>query len=135
MLSTTVAFSINSCLRLLITMDVIPEKYLLGYSYLVSTLYSFNNALHLMPIMVLACDMCPTDVEATFYSFVLALINISYLISYDFGGILTSKLGITNSNFDNISTLITIASIYPLLSVPFIICLVPNKQSFNNKLM
>jgi hypothetical protein len=35
-----------------------------------------------MPLMVLAVEMCPRDVEATFYSFVLAIINAGYLISY-----------------------------------------------------
>ena len=84
-----------------------------------------------MPVMVLACDMCPKSIEATFYSFVLALINISYLVSYDLGGVMTSKLGITNQNFDNLTTLITIASVYPLLSLPLIVCLVPDKESFN----
>ena len=61
-----------------------------------------------MPIMVLACDMCPDSVEATFYSFVLALINVAYLILYNIGGILTKKLGITSNNFENMSTLILI---------------------------
>jgi len=79
-----------------------------------------------MPIMVLACEMCPIKVEATFYSFVLALINAGYLISYQFGGLLISWLNITATNFKNLSILIIISSIYPLLCLPLMLCLIPN---------
>ena len=58
-----------------------------------------------MPIMVLACDMCPKSVEATFYSFVLALINLGYLISYQLGGTLSYSLGITINNFSGLFNL------------------------------
>lgn len=92
------------------------------------------NSLHIMPIMVLACDMCPNLIEATFYSFVLGLINASYLISYDLGGVLTHKLGVTNDNFENLSWLIVIQCTFPLLTIPFILLLVPNKAEFMTQL-
>ena len=76
--------------------------------------------------MVLACDMCPKSVEATFYSFVLALINLGYLISYQLGGTLSYSLGITINNFSGLNTLIIIAAVYPILSLPLLFCLVPN---------
>lgn len=81
-----------------------------------------------MPIMVYACNICPKSVEATFYSFILALINVGYLLSYQSGGLLMYYLGITSTNFDNLWKLIVIASIYPLLSLPFMICLLPSSK-------
>ena len=58
-------------------------------------MFTFVNELHLMPLMILACKMCPKQVEASFYAFVLAVINLGYLVSYQLGGIITYSLGIT----------------------------------------
>jgi len=132
---TTLLYSLNSALKLLITEGII-EQYMstITFTYIISWVYNFINALHLMPIMVLACDMCPTGIEATFYSFVLALTNVGYLLSYDFGGILTFRLGITSRNFDNLSFLIIIASLFPLTSLPLLFCLVPSQEEFLKQL-
>ena len=66
--------------------------------------------------------------EATFYSFVLAIINVAYLISYQLGGLLTLWLGVTDTNFDNLWILILIASVYPILNLPFMWCLLPMQK-------
>lgn len=132
---STVLYSLNSALKLLITENIVQKWIPVDiFTYVTSWLYTFINEIHLMPIMVLACDMCPKSVEATFYSFILALINLAYLISYDAGGLLSSSLHITNTNFDNISVLISIASIYPLLSLPLLFCLVPSQQEMNHSI-
>lgn len=126
LLSTTVAYSLISCLRLLITTNVIVDN-VDYFTYLISWLYSYINALHLMPIMVLACDMCPSKIEATFYSFVLALINLAYLISYDSGGWLMTAFSITSTSFVRLSWLVVVQAVYPLVNIPFILWFVPNK--------
>jgi hypothetical protein len=61
-------------------------------------LYSTTNELHLMPLMMLACQMCPKGIEATFYALVLAVINAGYLISYWLGGALAYSLGISGES-------------------------------------
>lgn len=81
------------------------------------------NELHLMPLMVLACKMCPKSVEASFYAFILAIINFGYLVSYWTGGLLTWGLGITSENFTQLWILITIASAFPLITLLFLIVL------------
>ena len=48
-----------------------------------------------MPLMIIACQMCPKNIEATFYALVLAVINAGYLISYWLGGLMTIAWGIT----------------------------------------
>lgn len=70
-----------------------------------------------MPIMVLACKICPKNVEASFYAFVLAIINAGYLASYSMGGALTKFLGITATNFDNFWILILISSLFPVVTM------------------
>lgn len=84
-----------------------------------------------MPLMVLAAKMCPKSVEATFYSFVLAIINLGYLVSYQLGGVFTWALNITSTNFDNLWILITIASAIPLITLLFLL-IVPSSIDVND---
>mmetsp|Transcript_13157 Transcript_13157/g.22285 ORF Transcript_13157/g.22285 Transcript_13157/m.22285 type:complete len:129 (-) Transcript_13157:44-430(-) len=103
------------------------------FTYVTSWIYSFSSAIHLMPIMILACEMCPKEVEATFYSFVLALINVGYLASYQFGAFLIHSLGIRLGSYEKLSELILIASLYPLLSLPLMYCLLPSQRVMNQQ--
>ena len=86
-------------------------------------MYSFVSELHLMPLMVLACKMCPKSVEATFYAFVLAIINSGYLISYQLGGALTLAFGVTSTDFSNFWKLITVSGVFPLVTLLFLFIL------------
>lgn len=85
--------------------------------------YSMVNELHLMPLMVLACQMCPKQVETTFYALVLAVINFGYLISYWIGGLLTIWLQVGSDDFANLWVLIVISSVWPLLTLLYLIVL------------
>ena len=83
MIIATCLYSVNEALKLV---SIIDEGQLLKnpiwFVYFNSFAYSCINSVHLMPIMVYACNICPKSVEATFYSFILALINVGYLLSY-----------------------------------------------------
>ena len=76
-----------------------------------------------MPLMVMACFMCPKDVETTFYALVLAVINAGYLISYWTGGLFTIWLGISSTDFSKFWILITISSLWPLLTLLYLFVL------------
>lgn len=102
----------------------------IDYIYATSWVYALVNELHLMPLMVLACKMCPKSVEASFYALVMAIINLGYLVSYWFGGLLTYWMGITASDFRNLWKLIVIASAFPLLTLLFLI-IVPTSIDVN----
>lgn len=131
---STILYSLNSALKLLIIGDVIQALMTpIEFTYIISWLYTFINAIHLMPIMILACDMCPPEVEATFYSFILALINVGYLLSYQIGGLLTYKLDIEDGHFQNLWALIVIASIYPVLNLPLMCCLLPSQSKMDQQ--
>ena len=86
-------------------------------------LYGTINELHLMPLMVMACFMCPKDVETTFYALVLAVINAGYLISYWTGGLLTIWLGISSTDFSNFWILILISGVWPLVTLLYLVVL------------
>jgi hypothetical protein len=115
---TTVCFSLASLSKLMVTQQVTYDVGLspIAFTYISQLFYTFVNELHLMPLMVLAAKMCPKQVEASFYAFVLAVINLGYLVSYQLGGILTYSLGITATNFKNLWILVILASVFPLLT-------------------
>mmetsp|Transcript_33055 Transcript_33055/g.32184 ORF Transcript_33055/g.32184 Transcript_33055/m.32184 type:complete len:85 (-) Transcript_33055:155-409(-) len=83
-----------------------------------------------MPLMVLACKMCPKRAEASFYAMVMAIINLGYLVSYQLGGLLTFALGITSTVFFNLWILIVIAVVFPLLTL-FFLLIVPTSINVN----
>lgn len=117
---------------------VYQDTYYIGmsplvYTYITSFLYTFINELHLMPIMVLAAKMSPKAVEASFYAFILAIINTGYLISYNLGGILTYGLGITATEFGNLGVLVIIATAFPLVTLFFLLA-IPGKFDVNKEI-
>lgn len=93
------------------------------FTFVNTFLYGSVNELHLMPLMVMACFMCPKDVETTFYALVLAVINAGYLISYWTGGLFTIWLGISSTDFSKFWILITISSLWPLLTLIYLFVL------------
>jgi sulfite exporter TauE/SafE len=105
----------------------------LVFNYVSQLFYTFVNELHLMPLMVLAAKMCPKQVEASFYAFVLAVINLGYLVSYQLGGILTYSLGITATKFSNMWILVVLASVFPLVTQVLLLCL-PEKYDVNEEI-
>jgi hypothetical protein len=74
--------------------------------------------------------MCPKAIESTFYAFVTAVINAGYLLSYQLGGLLTFWLGITSTNFDSLWILITISSVFPILTL-FFLFIMPSENKIS----
>ena len=81
-----------------------------------------------MPLMVLACQMCPKEVETTFYALVLAIINLGYLISYWIGGLLTVWFNVSSTDFTNFWVLILVSSVWPLCTLLYLIILPKESQ-------
>mmetsp|Transcript_27437 Transcript_27437/g.19805 ORF Transcript_27437/g.19805 Transcript_27437/m.19805 type:complete len:138 (+) Transcript_27437:1017-1430(+) len=130
---TTAFFSFTQACKLFLAFNVTQSWFNMSpidFTYVIQFLYSLTNELHLMPLMVLAAKMCPKSVEATFYAFVLAVINLGYLVSYWLGGLLTYLLGITSDDFTNLWILILIAALFPLITLLFLL-LLPKSLDFN----
>ena len=89
------------------------------------------NEIHLMANIINAVRICPKNVEATVFEVIMGIINLGYLVSYESGGLISSKLNITATNFDNLYIQILIASIFPLIALISIV-FVPNNL-FNLK--
>ncbi len=73
-----------------------------------------------MPVLVLAARLCPSGVEATLFALLMSVVNLSGLVSYEFGALLTHWLGVTDTNFDNLWILVLIANLSTLLPLPLL---------------
>ena len=73
-----------------------------------------------MPTLVLAASLCPPGVEGTLFATLMSIFNAAGTLSSELGALLTSMLGITDTNFDNLSLLILVCSLSSLLPLPFL---------------
>lgn len=73
-----------------------------------------------MPVLVLAARLCPPGVEATLFALLMSVSNLAGMVSYEFGAIIMSWLGITDTNFDLLWLLVIITNISTLLPLPFL---------------
>lgn len=73
-----------------------------------------------MPVLVLACKMCPKNIEGTMYALLMSAINFGGMVSQELGALLTYYAGVTDDNFDNLAKLIVICSFCTMLPLPFL---------------
>lgn len=73
-----------------------------------------------MPTLVLAASLCPPGVEGALFATLMSIYNGAGVISGELGGLLTSFVGVTDTNFENLSLLVLICSLASLLPLPFI---------------
>jgi Na+/melibiose symporter-like transporter len=74
----------------------------------------------MMPILSLACILCPKNLEATVYSVFMSAINLGAIFSYLEASFLTNYLDITSTKFKNLPKLIAIANITGLMPLVFL---------------
>jgi len=104
-------------------------------TYLALSLDLITNSLaqlQLMPVLVLACKLCPKHLEAAIYESILGIKNIAYFLSYRSGGLLISWLGITAKNFENLWILSLISTLFPIITLGFL-CFIPIKQDYKEE--
>ncbi len=73
-----------------------------------------------MPVLVLSARLCPKGVEATLFALLMSIWNLSLLLSHEVSAVLTSWLGVTETNFDNLWLLVIITNLSTLLPLPFL---------------
>jgi folate/biopterin transporter len=76
-----------------------------------------------MPVLVLSARLCPAGVEATFFALLMSIWNLSGLLSHELGALITHWLGVSETNFDRLWLLVTIANLSTLLPLPFVFLL------------
>ncbi len=78
------------------------------------------SEINFLPILVLACNICPKNIEGTLYAFLMSIVNLSSLFSNQFGAGITYIMGITSSNFSNLKYLIILSNLSMLLPMAFL---------------
>jgi folate/biopterin transporter len=73
-----------------------------------------------LPVLVLSARLCPRGIEATLFALLMSIWNLSGLLSHEMGALLTSLLGVTETNFENLWLLVLIANLSTLLPLPLI---------------
>lgn len=72
-----------------------------------------------MPILALAASLCPPGAEGTLFASLMSIYNLAGTLSGEIGAFITAQLGVSESNFDNLSLLLLICSLSTLLPLPF----------------
>ena len=92
-----------------------------------SLILTVSGEIAFLPVLVLAARICPEGIEATLFALLMSVINLAGLVSQEAGALLTHWLGVTETNFDNLWLLVTIANLSTLLPLPLLRWL-PNTQ-------
>ena len=71
-----------------------------------------GNEFASLPLLVMACRICPKNIEATIFAVFVSILNVGVFVSQEIGALTVSALGIKRNNFDNldIAVLINAAS-------------------------
>jgi folate/biopterin transporter len=73
-----------------------------------------------MPVLVLSARLCPQGIEATLFALLMSIWNLSGLLSYELGSLLTHWLGVTETQFENLGLLVIITNLSTLLPLPLL---------------
>lgn len=87
---------------------------------------SMLGEIMLLPMLSIACVLCPKNMEGTIFSVFMSALNFGGVISGLLGSLITSHLGITSTNYEKLPTLIIISNLLTLAPLPFL-CIVDSK--------
>lgn len=113
---------------------VIRYNLKLGISDYVMCLFSSSTTsmlgeFILMPILSLACILCPKNLEATVYSFFMSALNFGSILSFMEGSFFTKFYSVTSDNFDHLPSLILTSNIIGIVPLLLLFCI--NDSYFN----
>ena len=119
--STVIAASLGMTTLLLVThanriIGISDRVFSLGDSLILTVMAQISW----MPVLVLSARLCPKGVEATLFALLMSVWNLSLLLSHEISAVLTSWLGVTETNFDHLWLLVIITNLSTLLPLPFI---------------
>ena len=131
MVYTTLVFSLFNLLKLVLVLRInlqlgIPDK---SMAILLNLTTKSLSELQLMPVLVLACKICPKNIEAFIFETIMGLKELGYTLSYLWGGGMNKALHIHKGSFHNLWILIILNTALPLISL-IILCFVPIRDTY-----
>ncbi len=95
-----------------------------------NSILSMLGEIMLLPLLSLACVLCPKNMEGTIFSVFMSALNFGGALSTLLGSFITSYLNITSTDFSNLHSLILIANITSLF--PLVLIFVINQKYFEH---
>lgn len=95
-----------------------------------NSILSMLGEIMLLPLLSLACVLCPKNMEGTIFSVFMSALNFGGALSTLLGSFITSYLNITSTDFTNLHSLILIANVTSLL--PLILIFVISQKYFEH---
>ena len=74
----------------------------------------------ILPILVIATQVCPLGLEGMLFATIISANNLSNIIGKLLGGLLTKQIGITNDNFTNMPFFIILINLFGLIPLFFL---------------
>lgn len=74
----------------------------------------------ILPILVIATQVCPLGLEGMLFATIISANNLSNIIGKLLGGLLTKQIGITNDNFTNMPFFIILTNLFGLIPLFFL---------------
>mmetsp|Transcript_14234 Transcript_14234/g.19808 ORF Transcript_14234/g.19808 Transcript_14234/m.19808 type:complete len:299 (-) Transcript_14234:178-1074(-) len=95
----------------------IPDQWFaLGDDVILATL----GEIAFMPLLVISAKVCPPGIEGTLFATLMSLFNLSGILGQELGAGLTSALGVTDKNFENLGTVVALCNLSTLFPLVFI---------------
>ena len=101
---------VNKLMRIPDTLFVILDDIILSIFYKIT----------ILPILVIATQLCPVGLEGMLFATIISANNLSNIIGKLLGGLLTKQIGITNDNFTNIPFFIILTNLFGLIPLLFL---------------
>jgi hypothetical protein len=131
-IGTIISFFVSClCFILVLRINVrfgIPDFWLLLFT---NSFLSLIGELVILPILSLACVLCPKNLEATIYSIFMSSLNLGGIFSELNGSFFIGLFFITSKNYDNLHWFILFTKFVSLLPLPLLLCI--NKSYFEPK--
>ena len=86
-----------------------------------------------MPVLVLACRICPKSIEGTMYACLLSVLNFGSMVSLWLGSGVTTLFNVDEHNFENLYWLVIISTASSVCPIFFIWMLSENENENENK--
>ena len=95
----------------------IPDKLLVILDDIILSIF---YKITILPILVIATQVCPLGLEGMLFATIISANNLSNIIGKLLGGLLTKQIGITNDNFTNIPFFIILTNLFGLIPLFFL---------------
>ncbi len=129
-LKTFYSFSQVFCATLTLAMVILYNRWNIAWGIsdelfmiLDNLVTSIAGEVNSLPLLILACRLCPKNIEATVFSILSAVSNTAGILSSQLGAYLLYRLNITADNFDNLQYMTMILAAFQVIPLIVLWCL------------